>query len=63
MTTLGISKMAIQSLLTWTGGHLSPLLLHKLDAVLDYLEVGRWMTDRHLTVRTTTRIGTNSSGI
>jgi hypothetical protein len=62
MTALGIRKMAILSLLTWTGGHLSPLLLHKLDAVLDYLEVGRWMRDHHLTA-TATPIGTNSGGI
>jgi Macrocin-O-methyltransferase (TylF) len=45
-SALRIAKRAVQVALTSVGAHCSPLFVHRLDAVVGYLEVGRWMHER-----------------
>jgi hypothetical protein len=45
-----VLKRTAQIMLTRVGAHCSPLLMHQLDAVVGYLEAGRWMRERGFSV-------------
>lgn len=46
----GRPKLTTQTILTRVGAHCSPQMIHRLDAVVGYLEVGRWMRERGFSV-------------